>query len=141
MRRDRENVNGNSYSLPMHVSHGSTESDITCSYDYQRGVATVPRWAGRRDNISNGRYDRDDRADRGDRDDRYGRQGNYTDRAQRVCENFVNQRRGWHAVQVGTPAQHGQRQWDVPVTVDRNGRGQQTVTCRYNTASGKVSIH
>jgi hypothetical protein len=131
MRRDRENVNGNSYQLPMHVSHGSTESDITCSYDYQRGVASVPPWATR-ENTSNGRYDRDDRNRRG---------GNYTDRAQRVCENYINQRRGWRAVQVGTPTQHGQRQWDVPVTVDRNGRGQQTVTCRYNTANGKVSIH
>ena len=131
MRRDRENQNGNAYQLPMHVSHGSNESDITCSYDMQRGVATVPPWVAR-ENTSNGRIDRDDRNARG---------GNYTDRAQRVCENYINQRRGWQVVQVGTPTQHGRRQWDVPFTVRRNGRGDQTVTCRYNTANGKVSIH
>jgi hypothetical protein len=122
MRRDRENVNGGSYQLPMHVSHGSTQSDITCSYDTQRNVATVPPWVAREE-TNNGRYAR-----------------NYTDRATRVCENYINQRRGWHAEQVGTPTQHGQRQWDVPVTVRRNGRGDETVTCRYNTANGKVSI-
>lgn len=130
VRRDRENMNGNQYELPMHVSHGSNESDITCSYDMQRGVATVPPWEARQQ--ASGRYDRG-RYDRG--------RGGYTDRAQRVCENYVNQRRGWQVLQVGTPTQHGQRQWDVPVTVRRNGRGDQTVTCRYNTANGKVSIH
>ena len=128
MRRDRENVNGGSYQMPMHVSHGSTESDITCNYDMQRGVASVPPWAAQQ--TVNGRYDRDDRR----------REGNYNDRATRVCENYINERRGWHALQVGTPTQHGQRQWDVPVTVRRNGRGDETVTCRYNTANGKVSI-
>src|SRR5690242_10570769 len=111
MRRDRENANGGSYQLPMHVSHGSNESDITCTYDYQRGVATVPPWVARQE-ANNGRYDR----------------GGYSDRAQRVCENYINQRRGWRAMQVGTPTQHGQRQWDVPVTVRRNGRGEETVT-------------
>lgn len=131
MRRDRESVNGSSYQMPMHVSHGSNESDITCNYDMQRNVASVPPW-DQRQNVSNGRSDRDDRR---------GREGNYTDRAQRVCQNYINQRRGWQAIQYGTPTQHGQRQWDVPVTVRRNGRGDETVTCRYNTANGKVSIH
>jgi hypothetical protein len=121
MRRDRENVNGNSYQLPMHVSHGSNESDITCSYDFQRRVANVPPWAGQ--TVANGPGSR------------------YMQRAQRTCENYINQRRGMHVMQVGTPTQHGQRQWDVPVTVRRNGRGDETVTCRYNTANGKVSLH
>ena len=123
MRRDRENVNGSSYQLPMHVSHGSTQSDVTCSYDMQRGVASVPPWVDRNrtDNLRNGRTS--------------------PERAQRLCENYVNGRRGYHATQVGTPVQHGQRQWDVPVTVQRNGRGDQTVTCRYNTANGKLSLH
>jgi hypothetical protein len=123
MRRDRENVNGGSYQMPMHVSHGSTQSDITCSYDMQRNVATVPPWVAREE-ANNGRY----------------AGNNYTDRATRACERSVNARRGWHAEQVGTPTQHGQRQWDVPVTVRRNGRGDETVTCRYNAANGKASI-
>lgn len=138
MRRDRENVNGSSYQMPMHVSHGSNESDITCNYDFQRGVANVPPWAAQQG--VNGRYDRDrDDRDRDARRREGNYNGNYNDRATQACENYVNQRRGWHAQQVGTPTQHGQRQWDVPITVRRNDR-EETVTCRYNTANGKVSI-
>ena len=131
MRRDRENVNGGTYQLPMHVSHGATQTDVTCSYDMQRGVASVPPWVDR--NINNGMNNGINTA--------YGRGRNSPERAQRLCENYVNGRRGYHATQVGTPTQHGQRQWDVPVTVQRNGRGEQTVTCRYNTANGKLSLH
>lgn len=119
MRRDRENVNGSSYELPMHVAHGSNESDITCSYDYQRGVATVPPWVAQQA-IPGGRYARS------------------YERARRACENYVNSRRGWHAAQVGSPVEQG-RQLNIPVTVERHGR-QETVNCRYNTANGKVSI-
>jgi hypothetical protein len=133
MRRDRENVNGGTYQLPMHVSHGSNESDVTCSYDTQRGVATVPPWVDRNGNtdsrnanVANGRY---------------GRGRASPERAQRLCENYVNGRRGYQVVSVGTPTQHGQRQWDVPVTLRRNGRGDQSMTCRYNTANGKLSLH
>ena len=122
LRRDRENVNNGTYQLPMHVSHGSNESDVTCSYDTQRGVATVPPWLDR-DNNNNGRY---------------GRGNNSMNRAQRLCENYVNGRRGYQVVSVGTPSQHGQRQWDVPVTVRRYDRGDQVMTCRYNTANGKL---
>jgi len=127
MRRDRENVNGGTYQLPMHVSHGTNESDVTCSYDTQRGVASVPPWVDR-NGINNGI----------NTNGRYGRSG--PERAQRLCENYVNGRRGYQVVSVGTPSQHGQRQWDVPVTVRRNGRGDQSVTCRYNTANGKLSL-
>ena len=132
MRRDRENVNGSTYQLPMHVSHGSTQSDVTCSYDMQRGVATVPPWVDRAGNYGN---------NGNNGNNGYGRGRTSPERAQRLCENYVNGRRGYHATQVGTPTQHGQRQWDVPVTVQRNGRGEQTVTCRYNTANGKLSLH
>ena len=127
MRRDRENVNGGTYQLPMHVSHGATQSDVTCSYDYQRGVASVPPWIDRTGNLGNG-----------NNGSARGRLS--PERAQRMCENYVNGRRGYQVVQVGTPMQHGQRQWDVPVTVRRNGRGDQNVTCRYNTANGKLSL-
>jgi len=131
MRRDRENVNGSTYQLPMHVSHGSTQTDVTCSYDMQRGVASVPPWVDR-NGINNGINQGINTAN--------GRGRNSPERAQRLCENYVNGRRGYHVVQVGTPLQHGQRQWDVPVTVQRNGRGEQNVTCRYNTANGKLSL-
>jgi len=124
VRRDRENVNGSTYQMPMHVSHGSNESDITCNYDMQRNVATVPPWVAREE-ANNGRNSRND----------------YTDRATRACERYINGRRGWHATQVGTPTQHGARQLDVPVTVRRNGRNEETVTCRYSTSNGKVSLH
>jgi len=143
MRRDRENVNGSTYQLPMHVSHGATQTDVTCSYDMQRGVATVPPWVDR-NGINNGINQGTNTG--------YGRGRNSPERAQRLCENYVNGRRGYHVVQVGTPMQHGRRQWDVPVTVqrngrgdqnvrgDQNGRGDQNVTCRYNTANGKLSL-
>lgn len=42
MRRDRENVNGRSYNLPLHVAYGSNEGDVTCSYDPDRGLASIP---------------------------------------------------------------------------------------------------
>jgi hypothetical protein len=45
MRRDRENVNGRSYNLPMHVAHGANEGDVTCHYDADRGMANVPPYA------------------------------------------------------------------------------------------------
>src|SRR2546423_1916209 len=44
MRRDQENVNAGTYQLPMHVQHGTTEADVTCNYDANRGVATLPPW-------------------------------------------------------------------------------------------------
>ena len=125
MRRDRETVNNGAYQLPMHVAHGANESDVTCSYDTQRGVATMPPWGAVDQNLNANRY---------------GRGRNSPERAQHLCENYVNGRRGYQVVQVGTPTQHGQRQWDVPVTVRRNGRGDQMVTCRYNTANGKLSL-
>src|SRR5206468_10907620 len=121
----QENVINGTYRLPMHVSHGSTETDIACDYDAQRGVASVPPWVDQNGN------------NRG----RSGRGGRTApERAQRLCENYVNGRRGYQVVSVGTPTQHGQRQWDVPVTVRRNGRSDQMVTCRYNTANGRLSL-
>jgi len=130
LRRDRETVNGGSYQLPMHVSHGNNESDLTCSYDAQRGIATVPPWADRNGGYNNGTIGNNGR--------HAGR--NSPERAQRLCENYVNGGRGYQVVSMGTPMQHGQRQWDVPVTVRRNRGGEQSMTCRYNTANGKVSL-
>lgn len=125
MRRDRESINGTAYQLPMHVSHGSNESDVTCTYDTQRGVATVPPWV-QQGNMQQGNSQR------------YARSS--PERAERQCENYLNEQRAYRVVQVGTPVQHGQRQWDVPVTVRRGRRGDETVTCRYNTQNGKVAI-
>jgi hypothetical protein len=124
MRRDRENINGTAYQLPMHVSHGSSEADVTCSYDTQRGIATLPPWV--------------EPGNQQQRQQRYARTS--PERAERQCENYLNEQRAYRVVQVGTPVQHGQRQWDVPVTVRRGRRGDETVTCRYNTQNGKVAI-
>jgi len=121
LRRDRENTNGAAYQLPMHVAHGASEADVTCTYDTRRGVATLPPWV-----------------EPGGSPRRYSRTS--PERAERLCENYLNDRRGYRVVQVGTPVPHGQRQWDVPVTVRRGGRGDQTVTCRYNSANGKLSV-
>jgi hypothetical protein len=120
VRRDRENVNGRSYDLPLRVAYGTTEGDVTCRYDIDRGLANVPPYEGGR---------------------AFGRRGSGAyNQAQTMCENFVNQRRGYRVVSVGTPVQHGRNLWDVPVTVQRNGRRQSTMTCRYNAASNKLSL-
>jgi hypothetical protein len=119
LRRDQENANGSSYDLPMHVSHAGTETDITCSYDSQQGVATIPAWDPR----NNRAFER----------------GQDVQQAQGLCENYLNTRRGYQVVQVGTPVRHG-RNYDVPVTVRRNNRRESTVTCRYNSASNKLSL-
>lgn len=121
MRRDRENVNGRSYNLPLHVAYGSNEGDVTCSYDPDRGLASIPPYDATR---GFGRRER----------------GSYGNQAQTLCENYVNQRRGYRVVSVGTPVQHGRNLWDVPMTVQRNGRRQTTTTCRYNAASNKLSL-
>ena len=125
MRRDRENVNGSTYQMPMHVSHGSNA---------ERHHLQLRHAAQRRDRAALGRA-------RGSQQRPLFARNDYTDRATRACENYINGRRGWHATQVGTPTQHGARQLDVPVTVRRNGRNEETVTCRYSTSNGKVSIH
>ena len=144
MRRDRQSVNGNTYNLPMHVSHAGTEADVTCQYDPQRNVAMVPRWDDQ--NRRPGDYDRDDR-DR-DRDrgrgiyngNANGQYGGMDQQAASMCQNYVSQRRGYQVVNVGAAVRHGRNQYDVPVTVSRNGRRQSTVTCRYNAASNKLSL-
>ena len=120
LRRDHENVNGRSYDLPLRVAYGTNQGDVTCRYDLDRGLADIPPYDGGRG---------------------FGRrnQPGY-DQAQRLCENFVNQRRGYHVLDVGTAVQHGRNLWDVPMTVQRNGRRQRTVTCRYNAASNKLSL-
>ena len=126
LRRDRETVNGTSYNLPMHVSHAGTEADLTCRYDTQRGVAELPRWE---DRMSNGNGRRFDRSTQG-----------LAQTAQTSCQSYVSSRRGYQVLQVGTPTRHGQNNWDVPVSVQRQGRRDQTVTCRYNAANNKVSL-
>ena len=138
MRRDRETVNGSAYKLPMHVSHGTTESDLTCNYDTQRGVAYVPPYADQRSverRTANGAV-----TDQRGVDRRTANGGATDQRAARLCENFVNKKRGYQVLQVGTPALHGRNLWDVPLTVRRNGRGDVSVTCRYNAASNKLSL-
>ena len=126
MRRDQENTNGNVYQLPMHVAHGASEGDVTCRYDVNRDVADLPRW--------------DDREGR-----RHGRPRGHalSDaqlQAQQECQNAVNGRPGYRTIQLGIPVAHGARQWDVPLTVQRDGRVNRKVTCRFNTANGKISL-
>lgn len=121
MRRDQETANGSSYDLPLHVSHGSTEADVTCTYDSQRGVASIPAWDPR----NNRAFER----------------GQDIQQAQGLCENYVNNRKGYQVVQVGTPTRHGRDLYDVPVTVRRSSRrATSVVTCRYNAASNKLSL-
>jgi hypothetical protein len=135
MRRDRETVNGSSYNLPMHVSHAGAEGDVTCRYDTQRGVADMPRWENRQ-GYNNGQIDNGNR-----RGDREARMQEMTQNAQNACQNYLSTRRGYQVVQMGTATRQGQNSWNIPVTVRRNnGRRDQTVTCRYNAASNKVSL-
>ena len=136
LRRDQESVNGSQYQLPMHVSHGTTETDVTCSYDSNRGVAVVPTWDDRNNN--NGRHRDRDR----DRDNQYNpnRLSNAQLQAQQECQTAINGRPGFRVAQLGIPVAHGARQWDVPLTVRRDNRQAQPVTCRYNTANGKVTL-
>lgn len=60
--------------------------------------------------------------------------------AQQACKNAIDTRAGYQARRVGTPVRHGAKQWDVPVTVRRDGTETMRVTCRYDGASGKVSL-
>ena len=135
MRRDRENVNGNTYNLPMHVSHAGTEADVTCRYDAQRNIAMVPRWDDQ--NRRPGEYDRDDR---GRLSQSNGQYSGMDQQAASMCQNYVAQRRGYEVVSVGAAMRHGRNQYDVPVIVRRNGRRESTVTCRYNASSNKLSL-
>jgi hypothetical protein len=120
VRRDRESIDGRAYQLPMHVAHGTTEGDVTCRYDMDHARADVPPYAGGR-GFGRGV------------DAQYGQ-------VQTLCENYVNSKPNRRVIQVGTPVRQGRNLWDVPVTVQRNGRRQQTVTCRYNAASNKLSL-
>ena len=60
--------------------------------------------------------------------------------AQRECRNAIDTRPGYQVRRVGTPVRHGTRQWDVPVTVRRDGSEIMRVTCRCNGANGKVTL-
>lgn len=60
--------------------------------------------------------------------------------AQQACRNAIDTRPGYQARRVGTPIQHGAKQWDVPVTVRRDGSENMRVSCRYSAASGKVKL-
>lgn len=60
--------------------------------------------------------------------------------AQQACQNAINTRAGYQARRVGTPVRHGTKQWDVPVTVRRDGSETLRVSCRYNGANGKVTL-
>lgn len=124
LRRDRETANGMSTELPMHVSHAGTEADVTCRYDAQRNVADLPRWEDRQNNNGRG----------------FGRGQEIAQTAESACQSYISARRGYQVLQVGTPVRHGRKQWDVPMSIRRNGHRDQTVTCRYNAASNKVSL-
>src|SRR3954462_11518559 len=60
--------------------------------------------------------------------------------AQQACRNAIDTRPGYQARRVGTPVQHGAKQWDVSVTVRRDGSENMRVSCRYSAASGKVKL-
>lgn len=132
LRRDQENVNGSEYQLPMHVSHGTTEADVICRYDTERGVANLPQWDTRANRVSNV-YGDNRRLGRN-------RLSDAQLEAQQECRNSIDARAGYRTVREGTPVAHGARQWDVPVTVQRDGRSTMAVTCRFNTANRKVTL-
>ena len=149
IRRNQESVNGSQYSVPMHVQHGTTETDVTCSYDGNRGVAVVPQWDDRNNRVYSERDRDNDNGDERNSEERHHRRGNrYNNnglsnaqlQAQQECQTAVNGRPGFRVGQLGVPVAHGARQWDVPLTVSRDGRQEQSVTCRYNTANGKVTL-
>ncbi len=125
IRRNPETVNGSEYQLPLHVAHGATETDVTCRYDTQRGVAEMPAWNDRPGRVPMQNSERLSRTQL---------------EAQEACQNAINTRAGYQARRVGTPVRHGAKQWDVPVTVRRDGTETMQVTCRYNGANGKVSL-
>ena len=60
--------------------------------------------------------------------------------AQQACRNAIDTRAGYRTRRVGTPVKHGAKEWDVPVTVRRDGTETMRVTCRSNGANGKVSL-
>lgn len=121
MRRDNETHATTTIAFPMHVRHGTEEADVTCTYDTHRGVATYSAFQAQRAEHAAQREETREA------------------RAQRVCRDNVNGRRGYRVESVGDPTQRGNT-WDVPLRVRRNGRTNVLVTCRYNTASGKVSL-
>jgi hypothetical protein len=125
IRRNPQTVNGSEYQLPLHVAHGATETDVTCRYDTQRGVAELPPWNDRPDRFPARTSERLSQTQL---------------EAQQACQNAINTRAGYQARRVGTPVRHGAKQWDVPVTVRRDGTETMRVTCRYNGANGKVSL-
>ena len=125
IQRNPASVSGNEYQLPMHVAHGTTEADVTCRYDTSRGVAELPAWNDRPAGVP----------------ERAAEQLTRTQlEAQQACRNAIDTRAGYQTRRVGTPVQHGAKQWDVPVTVRRDGTENMRVTCRYNGANGKVTL-
>jgi hypothetical protein len=125
MRRDNETHATTTITFPMHVRHGTEEADVTCTYDTHRGLATYSAFQAQRAERAAQRQET--------------REETREARAQRICRENVNGRRGYRVESVGDPTQHGNN-WDVPLRVRRNGRTNVLVTCRYNSATSKISL-
>lgn len=122
LRRDTETHTTTTYAFPLHVRHGTEEADVTCTYDTHRGAATLSELRAAQ---------REERA--------AARTETREARAQRLCRDFVNSKRGYRVETVGDPVARG-AMYDVPIRVRRNGRSNVEVTCRFNSANNKLSM-
>lgn len=120
IRRDHETLSGVSYTLPYHVAHGTTETDISCHYDDQRHLATLPAFETLHLAAAH--------------------TATGSELASRRCASFVNAKKGYHVERVGDVTSRGRNLWDVALSVRRAGRGTVDMTCRFNAASGKYSL-
>ena len=122
IRRDHETLSGVSYTLPFHVAHGTTETDVTCRYDDQRHLATLPTFETLHVTTTH----------------TVSSTGSTV--ASRRCVSLVNAKKGYTVERVGDVTARGRNLWDVALRVRRAGKGTVDMTCRYNGASGKYSL-
>ena len=132
VRRDSAKTNGTTYELPLHVMRGTRAADVICRYDTKRGVAELPQWDER-----TGQPTRADHSDTIHRTPTMSREAFI---ARQECENSINSRPGFRVQRLGTPVERAARQWDVPLTVRQDDGTDQRATCRYNAATGTVSL-
>ena len=132
LRADTAKTQGTTYELPLHVMHGAGEADVICRYDTERGVAELPQWDERA-----GQPARTHRGNAGRRTTGMSREAFI---ARQECESFINSRPGFRVQRLGTPVARGAGRWDVPLTVRQDDGTDEHATCRYNAASGTVSL-
>lgn len=132
MQHDSARTRGTTYELPLHVTHGASEADVTCRYDIERGTAALPAWDER-----TGQPAHTDTAESARRESGKSRVAFI---ARQECQNYINSRPGFRVQRVGTPVDRGMGQWDVPLTARQDGHTDIRATCRYIRATGTVSL-